>query len=243
MLDQKDYLRVNYWKKEQWTAKLKRDASITDPNQSPRRKGASKAREGINVRMLYIEEENGNAIDGFRAKAIREFAKRIFQELLAHNLAPATWGQATMTALRYFLSEMAYQFTELRLCADGWKASQVAIDNYPSWQQGRRKRTGSHVKKEEDAVSGDEALANNASTLSPLKDTDRKRSAAESNLPVVANKKRKVQQTAAHPESARIAIMDPLYLFLFFILCAVLTISLSSGTMFFPTPNSKMTVH
>ncbi|ETW83048.1 hypothetical protein HETIRDRAFT_417053 [Heterobasidion irregulare TC 32-1] len=209
-LNQKDYPHVNYWKKEQWTAKLKHDTSITDPNQSPRKKGALKAREGINVRMLYVEEENGNMIDGFRAKAIREFAKRIFQELLAHNLAPATWGQATMTALKYFLSEMAYQFTELRLCANGWKASQIAIDNYPSWQQGRRKRTGSCVKKEEDVVSGDEAPANDASTPPPLKDTDRKRSAEESHLPVVANKKRKVQQTAAYPESARIIILDPL---------------------------------
>jgi hypothetical protein len=83
--------------------------------------------------MRYIEGEDGNVIDGYRASEIRKFARSIWMQLANNSKAPKTWGKTDLESAKHYRQEMVRRFPELRLCAFDWKADQVATDNYPNW--------------------------------------------------------------------------------------------------------------
>lgn len=109
--------------------------------------------------MQYIEDENGNIINGYRATAIRQSAHRAFQQIKSIHGLPKTWGVANTSVVRAFTSEMAIQVPEMRYCSENWKALYLATQIYPSWYQshgnGKPKQeaeecmTGKRIRAEE----------------------------------------------------------------------------------------------
>ncbi|KAJ7315521.1 hypothetical protein DFH08DRAFT_971883 [Mycena albidolilacea] len=68
-----------------------------------------------------------------RVTAIGKFAQSLWFWLLEHGRAPLTQRRASSDVVQLYCDEMGRQFPELRLCADNWKAQQIATNNYPSW--------------------------------------------------------------------------------------------------------------
>ncbi|KAJ7836241.1 hypothetical protein B0H14DRAFT_3705330 [Mycena olivaceomarginata] len=112
---QEDFPLVQYWTREDF----KGDTSGVSNHTGPNPRGASLVSQGVNVRMKYIENANGEA--------------QIWFELVKKGIAPRTWGKAGLDVATLYNDEMCRKFPELRYCADNWKAQAYATANYSSW--------------------------------------------------------------------------------------------------------------
>jgi hypothetical protein len=122
-----DYPLVKYWYRHEWTnAENSQVAMIGAP-------GKTRASHGENVTLRFVEDENGNIIDGFRATAIRKFSREIWSGLGNIGKAPKTWGKVDAKVANEYRTEMGQKFPELQLCEGSWKADLIATLNYPSW--------------------------------------------------------------------------------------------------------------
>jgi hypothetical protein len=83
--------------------------------------------------MRYIEDKNGQMINGHRASAMRKLARSIWAALANARKAPAKWSQADIVVAQSYRREMRQHFPELQLCENDWKVDLIASDNYPSW--------------------------------------------------------------------------------------------------------------
>lgn len=144
---QKTYPKVKFWSKGLWTASQSKQTVVSQGT-----RGGARCAEGINVQCRYIEDENGEPVDGHRAKVIRDYAARIFAELLSKDMAPQTWGQATLDARQMYEQSMAKAFPEMRLCEAHWKAHHLATSIYPSWSQTHMHRRSKAKAEEENAT-------------------------------------------------------------------------------------------
>jgi hypothetical protein len=140
-LSENDFPNVRFWHKSKWNNHIKTEAKGFSSTGPVGERGSGRASKGINVSMQYVEDENGDAVDGFRATAIRNLAQNVFQQLLNHGQAPATWSAAGNDVKKHYFHEMESQFTELRLCADHWKTQHLATHIYPSWHANRRNKS------------------------------------------------------------------------------------------------------
>jgi hypothetical protein len=140
-LKQADFPAVKYWYRYQWSDKEDDSTELGE-----RARGKSRSAKGMNVKERFIEDENGQTIDGHRARDIRAHARSIWIALASCNRSPPTWGKADLETIRSYRHEMTAKFPELRLCDNDWKADLVATINYPSWRTNYMK---SNVVKEE----------------------------------------------------------------------------------------------
>jgi hypothetical protein len=120
-------------------AKAEANKQRTETSSAGSQRGRTRAARGINVGMRYVEDKDGNTIDGTRASAMRKAARLIWVHISLNNPGgpPPTWGKADVTMVQAYRSEMCRQFPELRLCESNWKADQIATDYYPSWYSGQ----------------------------------------------------------------------------------------------------------
>jgi hypothetical protein len=124
--EREDYPMVKYWHRHEWNSESIQVAVIGAP-------GKTRASQGENVTMKFIEDENGNIIDGYRASIIRKFARELWSGLANIGKAPKTWGKVDARVATEYRTEMGRKFPELQLCDDDWKADLIATINYPSW--------------------------------------------------------------------------------------------------------------
>ena len=125
--DREDYPLVKYWFRHEWTAAENSQVAMIGAT------GKARASLGENVTLRFVEDENGNIIDGFRATAIRKFGREIWTGLGNIGKAPKTWGKVDAKVAAEYRTEMGRKFPELRLCEGNWKADLIATLNYPSW--------------------------------------------------------------------------------------------------------------
>ena len=130
-----DFPLVSFWYKRDWIAFQKDNKGLSNPNRRASERGRVRASQGENVKMLFVEDEEGNPIDGHKATEIRRIARSIWVEFAKNGKAPKTWCKADISTAQEYNNEMRRFFPELRLCEFDWKAEQIAIENYPSWHQ------------------------------------------------------------------------------------------------------------
>ena len=130
-----DFPLVNFWFKRDWIAFQKGNKDLSNPNRRASEHGRVRASQGENVKMLFVEDEGGNPIDGHKATEICRIAHSIWVEFAENGKAPKTWCKADISTAQEYNNEMRHFFPELRLCEFDWKAEQIAIENYPSWHQ------------------------------------------------------------------------------------------------------------
>jgi hypothetical protein len=118
----------------------------------PVERGRSRAAQGVNVAMRYIEDENGQIIDGHRAGEMRKIARSVWVALANAGKAPAKWSQADIVSAEAYRKEMRQHFPELRLCEHDWKADLIASENYPSWYSHQSNQHKRSVKQEDAGV-------------------------------------------------------------------------------------------
>ncbi|KAL6301084.1 hypothetical protein BKA93DRAFT_828516 [Sparassis latifolia] len=126
-LSSSEYPKVNYWTRKDWTHK-----------------------KSQNVTVLYIEDENGKPVDGYRLTDIRSFARSLWISLAEAGLVPASWTKASSIVSEHYRCEMCLKFPELRLWDSNWKADQIAYESYSHWRTNyRRPGKYDHIKEEE----------------------------------------------------------------------------------------------
>jgi len=145
-------------------------------------RGKSRAAQGENVTMQYIEDKDGNAVDGHRASKIREVARSIWAQLAGVGKAPKSWKQADISAAEHYRRELRRNFQELELCELDWKADQIAIEHYPSWCHNH--------SKDDTALKEESARSPHA-----------KRASGHNDPKTQVAKKKKVESTTSHVQA------------------------------------------
>src|SRR6201999_2495160 len=102
--------------------------------QSKSGRGQAQSRAGENVKMKFIQYEDGTVIDGHRAAQVRVHLRAIFNGYANKGKNYDTWTQVDAEDHRILFNEIVNDFPEFRLCAYNWKSEQVAIENFPGWK-------------------------------------------------------------------------------------------------------------
>ncbi|KAJ6624387.1 hypothetical protein B0H10DRAFT_738192 [Mycena sp. CBHHK59/15] len=100
---------------------------------APNPRGGTLVSQGVNVSARYIQDKNGKVVDGFHVTAMGKTAASIWFQFVEGKRAPKRWGEATADVLAAYNDKMCRKYPELRLCAENWKAQQIATLNYSSW--------------------------------------------------------------------------------------------------------------
>jgi hypothetical protein len=131
-LKREDYPSVKFWFRQDWLARVKEAGNSTDLGEGAVR-GKSLMSKGVNKNAKYIEDTDGNPVDGYRLRDIRAHAWEIWANFQTVGRSPPSWGRADAEVARHYRREMRLKFSEFALCENDWKADQLATDNYPSW--------------------------------------------------------------------------------------------------------------
>jgi hypothetical protein len=160
-LHHEDFKLIDYWYKHQWVSssgdrvtdlsgkvenenedeevemdvegETGEESQFISPAPGAQR-GQGRSRAGINVSMRYIQEKDGQVINGHRARDIRIHARAIFVGFTMQGKRFLSWGDVDAVSRRTFYNEMASRFEELQYCDLDWKSEQIAIDTFPGWK-------------------------------------------------------------------------------------------------------------
>ena len=153
------------------------------------KRGKGRASQGQNVKMRYLQHENGDVIDGWRASDIRRFARSIFVGFALQGKVFHSWVEGVDAASRTcFYRDMVARFPELGLCELDWKSEQTASDIYSQW------RSNWMNKKEAEKIKG----KNPAKRL------------VEENMNNGTQKKMKITKSVSEPAPVELNPVDPL---------------------------------
>ena len=131
-LKREDYPAVQYWCKQDWLNHLKKNNNTTDMEIVAIR-GKSLIAKGINKTVKYIEDIEGNPVDGYKVRDIRDHARKIWANFQTVGRAPSSWGKADAETASVYRREMRSKFFEFALCENDWKADFLATESYSSW--------------------------------------------------------------------------------------------------------------
>jgi hypothetical protein len=99
------------------------------------KRGKGRASQGENVKMRYIQHENGDIIDGWRATEIRRYARSIFVGFALEGRLFHSWVEgADATSRSNYCRDMVSRFPEIGLCELDWKSEQIAGEIYTQWR-------------------------------------------------------------------------------------------------------------
>lgn len=131
-LKREDYPLVRFWHRQDWWNHIKEAGNSTEFGTEPFR-GKSLIAKGINKNAKFIENADGEPVDGYRLRDIHSHARAIWASFQAVGRAPQSWGKADVEISRHYRREMRLKFSEFALCQNDWKADLVATTHYPSW--------------------------------------------------------------------------------------------------------------
>ncbi|KAF8878791.1 hypothetical protein CPB84DRAFT_1852272 [Gymnopilus junonius] len=99
-----------------------------------RKRGKGQASQGENVKMRYIQHENGKIIDGWRGAEICRYARSIFVGFAMDSKLFSSWVEGSdVTSWNNYYHYMVARFPELGLCELDWKSEQIAGEIYSQW--------------------------------------------------------------------------------------------------------------
>jgi hypothetical protein len=102
--------------------------------------------------MLYVEDKNGEVVDGHVASEIRKYARSVWVHIANTYGAPPKWGDAGVKIAQVYREHMYSRFSILQFCELDWKVDLIATDNYPSWYSWFIKKSKTDTKTEQDEV-------------------------------------------------------------------------------------------
>lgn len=149
---------VRFWTRQEWMASNTDRIADLDEAVNIGTRGRTRAAQGINVNMKYIEDRNGQPINGHLAGDIRRHARAIFVGFALKGYLFTSWTEADHDSLKTYYHEMSERFEELRLCANDWKAEMIALDIYRTWRdqwEKRQKKRKKSEKNKDDQVEDD----------------------------------------------------------------------------------------
>lgn len=128
-LIQSSYPDTRFWTRSEWTKYV-----------------AAKAEKGRTVHKLgFITDANGKMVSDERLGVMSKFSRTNWAELYYERLDPKHWSSKTKSTSDFFLTWMAIQFKEFRLCDASWKAEAFATARYPDWKATKDSGTLLHM--------------------------------------------------------------------------------------------------
>lgn len=132
-LSSANFPNVRYWSKSQRRTATELAKGTIDLSKSHDVvRGKKAVAQGQNNACMYIENENGQPVDGYRLSSIRQLARVVWVKFAEMGMAPVSWGKANLMLANEYKSEMRHRFPEFRLCENDWKLQQLATTDYPS---------------------------------------------------------------------------------------------------------------
>lgn len=125
---QADYPNVRFWYRNEWEAFIVESKANSTWHQNTSKTGPCDS-------LAFIMDSKGTAINRIQAGAIRQFARGLWQTLAHANRDPPTWGNADLSVIKFYRSNMYSDFPDLRLCDNDWKVDMIAQRDYPSWHR------------------------------------------------------------------------------------------------------------
>ncbi|KAK7015857.1 hypothetical protein VNI00_019039 [Paramarasmius palmivorus] len=142
-----DLSKIRFRTRKQWLDSPEYEALKQGSNNANH--GATAiARDNRNSRMQFIEDIDGNSVDGTRAAAGRALARALFVQMELAGVAPAKWTAGPANVRQAFYHQLATLFPEIGYCDDSWKAEYLASRIYSNWYRDRKKSV--QRMKEED---------------------------------------------------------------------------------------------
>ncbi|KAG1771400.1 hypothetical protein EV702DRAFT_1202007 [Suillus placidus] len=138
-LDPADYQGIKFWTCSKWSHHLQAIKNVTkiDRNSSEActsMRGSSRLAKGENVACQFIEDADGEPVDGHRAKTMRNVFSSYLHQLNQGDVKlPPTWSQVALDIKEGFYHAIRSNHVEFRYCADNWKAEYLATHNYSQW--------------------------------------------------------------------------------------------------------------
>ncbi|KAG2336347.1 hypothetical protein BDR05DRAFT_1005946 [Suillus weaverae] len=138
-LDPADYQGIKFWTRSKWSHHLQAIKNVTkiDHNSSEActsMRGSSRLAKGKNVACQFIEDADGEPVDGHRAKTMRNVFSSYLHQLNQGDVKlPPTWSQVALDIKEGFYHAIHSNHVEFRYCADNWKAEYLATHNYSQW--------------------------------------------------------------------------------------------------------------
>jgi hypothetical protein len=120
---------IKFWTRNEWVAS--KEVAVSADQAGMR--GRSRAAKGENVTMNFIEDTDGQAIDGHKASEIRKVLRELWMEMDQVGSAPRSWSKVAHTVLMNFRQRMYDRFPELAYCDGHWKLDKICTDNYSQW--------------------------------------------------------------------------------------------------------------
>ncbi len=154
ILLQADHPDAKFWTKSEWRDHLSSEAGISTGMRGKR--GRSRAASNINVRMLYVTGVDGKPVNGHRAGDMRKTGRAAWATIRDCGLATQKFLQLQGIARDYFRRIMARTHPEFLLCENGWKADQMAIDNYSQWYRVHGKTMQNESRESDDGEDGED---------------------------------------------------------------------------------------
>ncbi|KAF8809747.1 hypothetical protein BYT27DRAFT_7241127 [Phlegmacium glaucopus] len=126
-----DHPDIKFWTRSDWVAS--KDIAVSSDHSGTAARGRSRAARGENVSMNFIEDINGQVIDGHKASEIRKAIRELWVEMDQGGVAPPTWSKVPHTVVMNFRQRLYDQFPELAYCDGHWKLDKICTDNYSQW--------------------------------------------------------------------------------------------------------------
>jgi hypothetical protein len=176
-----DYPRIRFWMQREWTTYKSSINNSSHPEKASSPRGGSRASLGENVRLIYIDHEDGMPIDSDTAIAMRRLARSIWSSFYSCGIAPVKWGDATKEVRDEFFREMEARWPVLRYCDSNWKTNHIATLNYPQWYKEfcKKMRSGhggqdgeQHPKKRAKTSGATKPIDDTSDGTSPEEHTD-----------------------------------------------------------------------
>ena len=77
-LDHEQYPNVKYWFKEDWKCTDSDENDVVIMNEMEGTKGPGRVAQGINVTVRFVEDANGNMLNGWHVSDMRSLSQQIF---------------------------------------------------------------------------------------------------------------------------------------------------------------------
>ncbi|KAJ7226391.1 hypothetical protein C8J57DRAFT_1389549 [Mycena rebaudengoi] len=164
-----NYPNIHFWTESEYQqelqerkrAKGKASMAVAQSQRGSRRL----VEDDENVMAWFIENKDGDAITGTRAKQVREKARSLWIHLYDTGHCPQNWSDASSLVRDYYAYELALSFPELLLCEFDYKAHRIATDNYSGWRKAYFEKHGPCVVKVEPKLEEDAATQPPADTV------------------------------------------------------------------------------
>ena len=115
LLKQENYPNVKFWYRRDWVNYIKDGGNSTDVGMGSVH-GKTLMSKGINKNAKYIEDADGEPVDGFKLRDIRSHARAIWAIFQTINHAPSIWERAAAEVAHVYHHEMCTKFPEFAFC-------------------------------------------------------------------------------------------------------------------------------